>query len=203
MIPSAVLLRSTRVLVPNSGMAEATTHESPASAIPAPGGASKTAPSTTSMKEATTYGHQDTDRRQEDHHDRAPRREDRDDRPPVNHRRWLLMTALMPEPGSVLAEFYAAAEVDARYPNGLLNAARSHGVYTAHLTVRGVPVTITGMQCGMTWPEVDETGRLIYSLPLEAGAHLFIEAPGRVRVNAGGPLVTTFDAIVEQIRETP
>jgi hypothetical protein len=105
------------------------------------------------------------------------------------------VTAVLP------AEFTVAAAVVASYPDGLLNAARTLDVHTAHITVRGVPVTVTGMACGMTWPEVDETGRLIYSLPLEAGAHVFIEGPGRVRVGAGGPVVTTFDAIVAPLKE--
>jgi len=105
------------------------------------------------------------------------------------------VTAVLP------AEFIANAWTVASYPDGLLNAALSTDVYTAHITVRGVPVTVTGMECGMTWAEVDETGRLIYSLPLDPGVHVFIEGPGRVRVGASGPVVTTFDQIVAPLKE--
>ncbi|MBD2897356.1 hypothetical protein amrb99_63160 [Actinomadura sp. RB99] len=107
------------------------------------------------------------------------------------------MTAIMPERPTLhdrvmaaLEPFFADAHIVARYHSHLLNAMRSAEVYVAHVTVRGVPVTVTGLGCGMTLEQADETGQLIYSLPLEAWAHIFIEGPGRVRVGANGPEVT-------------
>lgn len=100
------------------------------------------------------------------------------------------MTATVPERQTlheqIMAAFepiFAGAHIVARYHSLFLNAMRSTEEYVAHVTVRGVPVTVIGLGCGMTLEQADETGQLIYSLPLERWSHIVIEGPCRVRVN--------------------
>lgn len=77
MISSAVSATHTVRL---GGTAEAHTYDSPATAIAAPGGARKTVLSPL-YEGGTTYGHQGTRPRHEDHDDRPARREDHHDHP--------------------------------------------------------------------------------------------------------------------------
>ncbi|WP_433240249.1 hypothetical protein [Actinomadura nitritigenes] len=100
------------------------------------------------------------------------------------------MTAIMPERPAldeqIMAAFeplFAGAHIITRYHPHLLKAMQSPQVYVAHVTVRSVPVTVTGLGCAMSLEQADETGQLIYSLPLERGAHILIDGPGRVRVD--------------------